>query len=384
MRRRFGNSQGAIVNVITIDQTNRDPFTRVSGDINGDVIQYIRNNSHRVLAKKTAEGVVSYCRLDDTNSNKYYDGSPADLTGAEGDVFVKLPKFYYKGTEGNTVNIYFSRKKLDSDYIEWNGNIFIGAYECFIEQWSNYFVLRSVSNVLSTGKKTHDEFKVYATNRGVGFRLVDWQMHCVIGCLYYAMYGNTDCQKQIGNGSGSLTNGQTNNFGMKDTAIYSTANYSINFLGLENWWGGKYEFIDDCVTKEREMAIEVYDPANGGKRSISFGRYDGFYIKMMRFGRYLDLVNIDSNTSGYEDDYDGYLNTYYCDYQRWPSGASIGGSEEHSFQRSCSGGDYKGGVAFLDHNKLSYYEAYRSSRLAFRGTSNEILNVNEFKAIPIA
>ena len=100
-----------VFNTITINQNNPDPFARVSGDVNGDVIKWIRQNSHRVLAKKTAEGEVVYCRLSDSGGAKYHDGTPADLTGPEGDVFVKLPKFYYTGTEGDKVNITFSAER---------------------------------------------------------------------------------------------------------------------------------------------------------------------------------------------------------------------------------------------------------------------------------
>ena len=104
---------GAEVSTITIDQTNDDPATRVSGDINGSVIQYIRNNSHRVLAKKTADGVLTYCQLNDDNSTQYYDGTTAKLDGTQGDVFLKLPEFYYKGTEGDQVQIMFATEQVD-------------------------------------------------------------------------------------------------------------------------------------------------------------------------------------------------------------------------------------------------------------------------------
>jgi hypothetical protein len=68
--------------------------------------------------------------------------------------------------------------------------------------------------------------------------------------LYYALYGNTNCQATIGSGTDSYTKntGTTNSLGMRDTSASKTGNSnSINFLGLENWWGNKYEFIDNVV-----------------------------------------------------------------------------------------------------------------------------------------
>lgn len=40
-------------------------------------------------------GEVFVCRLDDNDSNFYLDGSPADLTGQEGDVMVVFLEFWY-------------------------------------------------------------------------------------------------------------------------------------------------------------------------------------------------------------------------------------------------------------------------------------------------
>ena len=41
-------------------------------------------------------GEVFVCSLKDSDSNFYFDGSPAVLTGQEGDVMVVLLEFWYK------------------------------------------------------------------------------------------------------------------------------------------------------------------------------------------------------------------------------------------------------------------------------------------------
>ena len=87
---------------ITLNQTITDPATMISGDVNGEHIQLIRNNSHRYLGKYTADGTMTICQLDDTDSNLYVDGSAATLTGTEGDMFMKLPRFYYMAKERQT------------------------------------------------------------------------------------------------------------------------------------------------------------------------------------------------------------------------------------------------------------------------------------------
>lgn len=365
---------GAEVSTITIDQTNDDPATRVSGDINGSVIQYIRNNSHRVLAKKTADGVLTYCRLNDANSTKYYDGTAAALDGTEGDVFLKLPEFYYKGTEGDQVQIMFAKEQADAEYIRWDPNTLIGVYEAYNGSSNMY----SRSGVASTGKVSQSTWKTYAAARGTGYQLVDWQMHCVMGCLYYAMYGNTDCQNSIGKGvsSSNKTCGQTDSLGMTDTVAGGNGDsQSINFWGLENWWGNKYEWIHDYDNPAKILSATVNDPVNGGTRSLPIFNYTGYCPKKMKFGRYLDLIATEDDTK------DGSSSVGYCDYQWWPGSAS---SNPRVLLRSYSNSNANGGVAYANANKTtSYTSSSYGSRLAFRGSLVEATSVSAFKAITI-
>lgn len=197
-----------IPGVIYINQLESDPARMITGDVNGEIIQWIRQNSHRVLAKKTSEGAVTYIELDDTNSNKYAaDGSEAKTDGTEGDVFVKLPTFYYHGTEGNNVELRFSKTPFE-DSVEWDTDILIGAYEAY----HGNSKLQSRSGIESSTDMSQADFKSYAAARGSGYQLVDWQMHCVLGCLFYAMYGNTNSQAICGSGTNSCTKicGETN------------------------------------------------------------------------------------------------------------------------------------------------------------------------------
>ena len=88
-------------------------------------ISAILAKRHRVLAKVTKkptarnvnianvettvnnlDGEMTYCELDDTDSNKYFDGSPALLDGTEGDWMMYEPGMWKKG-----VNDYLNRKR---------------------------------------------------------------------------------------------------------------------------------------------------------------------------------------------------------------------------------------------------------------------------------
>lgn len=365
------------ISTIIINQNISDPATMISGDVNGEVIQYIRNNIHRVLAKKTSEGNVTYCRLDDTDSNKYYDGTAATLTDLGCDVFVKLPKFYYKGTEedeNGKVYLYFADGKVDDSYIEWNGNILIGAYEAYSTGNKVY----SKSGVDSTGNISQENFKAYARARGTGYQLVDWQMHCVIGCLFYAMYGNTNCQAICGQGTNvfnKVTGADTNSLGMEDTVAGGNGDSgSINFMGLENWWGNKFECVDDFVNPANTLDEYVNDPVNGGTRLLEAPAYSG-YPKKMKFGQYLDLIPMESDPKNGSD------SQGYCD-QQWFANST--NSSTRVVFRSYYHSYAYGGVAYASAGSTSSNtNSYSGSRLAFRGECTEAESVASFKALPV-
>lgn len=362
------------VDIIVIDQTNDDPFTRVSGDINGKTIQWIRANSHRVLAKRTADGVVTYCRLDDSDSTKYYDGTTAALDGSDGDVFMKMPEFYYKGTEGDIVRLYFAKEKLSDEYVRWDPNILIGVYEAYNDSSNMY----SRSGVKSTGSVSQETCKTYAAERGTGYQLVDWQMHCVMGCLYYAQYGNTNCQNSIGKGTDAYnkSTGQTNSLGMTDTVAGGNGDsQSINFWGLENWWGNKYEWIHDYLNPADSLAATVDDPVNGGTRALPVLSYGGWYPEKMKFGRYLDLIATTDDPKPESD------TVGYCDYQWWPGSTN---SKPRVALRSYNNSNTRGGVACASANyTASYTGSSFGSRLAFRGSLIEEADVEAYKATEI-
>lgn len=360
---------------ITIDQTVTDPNSMISGDVNGTVLQWIRNNTHRYVAKKTGDEQVTICQLSDNDTTKFYDNltsSSAYIRSINHGVFVRIPRFWYKATETST-NIWkigFSNRQQDSTWKEWDGNDLIGAYEGVV----NGSQLLSISGEPSTGSVSQIDFKSYARTNGVGYTLVKWKHHCIVGVLYYALYGNTNCQATIGSGTNSYTKntGLTNSLGMNDSSASATGNSgSINFLGLENWWGNKYEFIDNATFNHGGTDYKFYIVEDdGSSREVQAHQYTGtFYPTVMVFGEHLDLVMKPNTTSGT-------TSTGFCDRQYFSE------SSNQVVLRSASSSDADGGVACLFTNSsASYADAYIGSRLAFRGTIIEEKNIETFKAL---
>ncbi len=365
--------------LIIIDQSISDPATMISGEVNNAEIQAIRNGSHRYLGKYTAEGQMTLCQLDDTGSTKYADGTTADLTGAEGDVFMKMPTFYYKSTNFGDDAWGFQFKCVEDSpgegWNKWDGNALIGVYEA--RQQGTYIYSRSDSP--SAANVSQQNFKIYARNRGVGYQLVDWQMHCVMALLYYCQYGHTDCQDKIGIGTGLCTKlpGQTNVDGMRDTkgsnpvaglndAGTDGNSKSINFWGLENWWGNKEEYIDNVVVDNYNWKITEPD---GAVREPGKAATRNSYITKLMFGEGCDMIPTaasGSNSTGFCDDYTGSSS----------SACAVLRSGSYSF--------VDGGVAYVDaHYGSTYTGTFSGSRLAFRGTCIIESDSTTFKAIEI-
>ena len=327
------------VNYITIDMTVTDAAKMISGDVNGEVIQWIRANSHRVVAKKTADGQVTVCQLKDDDGTKYYDGTDASADIKANDVFMRLPRFFYHAEETSTDvwKIGFAQNQVDSTWKEWDGRDLIGVYEGCED---NGLYIRSLSGMTSSGDMPQSSFKKNAAARGTGYSLVKWKHHCIMAMLYYAQYGHTNCQAKIGAG---------------------TDNYS--FWGLENWWGNKFEWIDNVVVDNGLWKITEDD---GSVRQVQAGDASGWITKVA-VGEHLDMVPTavgGSDTTG------------LCDYYNRSS------SYSRVVQRSNVSSNTYGGVACAraDHD-ASYTYPFIGSRLAFRGEIVEAESVSAFQSI---
>lgn len=309
---------------ITIDQNISDPATMISGEVNGEHIQLIRQNSHRYLGKYTAENTMTICQLDDNNSNMFHDGRPAILTGSYGDVFMRLPRFWYKAVEKSTDvwNIgFYCGDEIDEleDWMEWDGKSLIGVYLAALKNDAMYSIVNGGYPYGSYGDSSLSfrKYSNYVKARGDGFSFIRWEHHCIMAFLFFAMYGHTNSQEIIGTGKSNSKIGVTSSMGMQDTQGAS----DINFWGLENWWPAQ-ELIENarCNMGSINEIISV-TMQDGSVRDTepSINNYGNYYATKIAIGPYLDLVCTGtggSSTTGYcdvilmednTDDIDGYV-----------------------------------------------------------------------------
>lgn len=365
----FTDTDDILISTIYIDQTINDPASMIRGDINEGAIQAIRANSHRFLGKYTASGTMTICQLSDTDSTKFADGSAADLTGAQGDVFMRLPVFYTQAVElvEDRWQIKFAfGGQPGPTWKEWGGNDLIGVYKAYSLSSKIY----SRSGVIPSVNISQADFKTYARNRGNGFTLVKHKHQNIMAFLFYALYGNTNSQEICGYGTDNYpkTAGGTNFLGMTDTTTANGNSMSINFWGLENWWGDILEFEDNAILNSNTWSITEDD---GTTRQVECfrGNDSWYYPQKLVIGENLDTIMKPDSTSGSSS-------TGYCD------GQYLNGYNTSVVQRSgAQTGDLCGVVCTqVTFDSAFVYMSY-GSRLAFTGNIIEEDNPETFKSL---
>ena len=348
---------------ITVNQNSLDPATMISGDVRGPEIQWIRDNSHRVLGKMTSSGTMTVCRLDDNDSNYFHDGNVADLTGSQGDVFMRLPRFFYHAEEKESGiwNVGFSRGKVASDWVLWGGNDLIGVFKGVVAGGK----LRSISGQKASTNLTYSNFKDLLGGMDSGFSMIKWKCHNIMAFLFYAYYGSTDCQSKCGIGTTQFgcDTGYTASMGMADTGYGDGGSLGyINFWGLENWWGDTYEFMDNVKTDGDGRFVVTED--DGETRKIQAYLSSGV-ISRVFMGPYLDMVPTGLT---------GSLSQGYCDYFNMIPSAYGG-----VVVRSHYSANAFSGLASLD---CSFSEVSTNTacctRLSYSGDVSDVFSSSDF------
>lgn len=389
---------------------NRDTAA-IPDNMPDNVIWQIRQDSHLYVGKYYGRAIgMKLKQLDDNDKTKYSDGTPAVIDGTPGsdgiigDVFLKLPTFYYKcvANEDNPakVDIIFSTGNDENNsYTEWDTNTLIGVYKGVVMRggvalnpssgvsFAAGDTLHSISGVTPTVNYSQDSFKKAArarntTQAGVvpteGFSIITYEAHVVMAILYYAFYGGYDinCQNVIGAGTSNYpkVTGAANGFGMHDT--YSSRlsgtgdSNSINFWGLENWWGDIYEWMDNLITADNTGLINIQNWQGNTVRQVQshVQLNQGQCISKMVWntqGGYVDMIPDELSGAG---DY----TKYYADYGLVYANAGC-------VARRSSYASYPyGGVGYLilDYD-ASGADGNGGSRLVFTGRVTDITGTEE-------
>ena len=349
---------------------------------NRNVIESLRSKFKRCIAKPYGDdaALISYC--NEENSANWPDGSAIDIDlSRKENRMVYFPKYYHKTVERSPGiwRTYISEQQIDSDYIE-EPEMLLSTFEAYTNTDGT---LMSVWGVASTASQTMATFVSQAKSNGPLWSIGDYRSHATIARMFCAYYKTTNIStsnsaipcsggtKRYNYGITGATITLGNRDGKKATTN-DTSYYSTNFLGLEDCYYSKWEFVQGINILKGKYVVydggsfpdkDVAELEAAGATNIrvvgyepnpaATAAYNG-WTKAIAQGKYGDVV---------PTAHGGSETTYYSDYSWFnPTGNRI-------FLRSgTSDGGSQCGVFVANANLASSASwAAIGARLAFYG-----------------
>lgn len=349
---------------------------------NRNVIESLRSKFKRCIAKPYGDdaALISYC--NEENSANWPDGSAIDIDlSRKENRMVYFPKYYHKTVERSPGiwRTYISEQQIDSDYIE-EPEMLLSTFEAYTNTDGT---LMSVWGVASTASQTMATFISQAKSNGPLWSIGDYRSHATIARMFCAYYKTTNIStsnsaipcsggtKRYNYGVTGATITLGNRDGKKATTN-DTSYYSTNFLGLEDCYYSKWEFVQGINILKGKYVVydggsfpdkDVAELEAAGATNIrvvgyepdpaATAAYNG-WIKAVAQGKYGDVV---------PTAHGGSETTYYSDYSWFnPTGNRI-------FLRSGGSGDGSRCGVFLAHAPTASSTSWTKlgARLAFYG-----------------
>ena len=228
------------------------------------------------------DGSVNYF-LHPQNSRYKEDGSFADLSGADGNVMVQIPKFFVRfvSSEAGLKSVEVSLQEEEGFVVH---PAFIkGGVEVDYRYYRAYKATRvggtlmSVSDTEPTRSTSIVDFRNQAEANGVGWHLVDWNLNSAVLALCIIEIGTLDTQSVLGDGNtagsdnyGRIT-GVSNLIG-NGSSDTSTGNQWMSYRGIEDLYAGVWETVDGINIRDLEVFL------NGDYRTFESNKFDGGYV----------------------------------------------------------------------------------------------------------
>lgn len=300
---------------------------------NRNVIESLRSKFKRCIAKPYGDdaALISYC--NEENSANWPDGSAIDIDlSRKENRMVYFPKYYHKTVERSPGiwRTYISEQQIDSDYIE-EPEMLLSTFEAYTNTDGT---LMSVWGVASTASQTMATFVSQAKSNGPLWSIGDYRSHATIARMFCAYYKTTNIStsnsaipcsggtKRYNYGITGATITLGNRDGKKATTN-DTSHYSTNFLGLEDCYYSKWEFVQGINILKGKYVVydggsfpdkDVAELEAAGATNIRVVGYepnpaatDGYtgWTKAIAQGKYGDVV---------PTAHGGSETTYYSDY----------------------------------------------------------------------
>lgn len=312
---------------------------------NRNVIESLKSKFKRCIAKPYGDDAALISYLNETDSNKWPDGTGATYeTVRKESLMVHFPKYYHKTIERSPGiwRTYISEQQIDNDYIE-EPELLLGTFEGIISD-ENGGALTSTGSSISAASKTIAQFVAAAKVNGSMYGIGDYRSHATIARMFCAYYKTTNISTSNSaipcSGGTKRYNygwtGGTKALGNRDgkAAVNNDAGYySTNFLGLEDCYYSKWEFVQGINLLKGKYVVydggsfpdkDVAELEAAGATNIrvvgyepnpaATAAYNG-WIKAVAQGKYGDVV---------PTAHGGSETTYYSDYSWFnPTGNRI-------------------------------------------------------------
>ena len=324
------------------DENNSSTTCATGG--NRNVIESLRSKFKRCIAKPYGDDAALISYLNESNSSKYPDNSNVEYdVNKKENIMVHFPKYYHKTIERSPGiwRTYISEQQIDSDYIE-EPEMLLGAYEaCKV---SSVAWISSVPGATSASNQTLATFVSQAKVNGPMWGIQDYRIHATIARMFCAYYKTTNISTSNStipcSGGTKLYNagktGGTISLGNKDgrlATLEDSAHYSTSFLGLEDCYYSKWEFVQGINILKGKYVVydggsfpdkDVAELEAAGATNIRVVGYEpnpaateayNGWIKAVAQGKYGDVV---------PTAHGGSETTYYSDYSWFnPTGNRI-------------------------------------------------------------
>lgn len=300
---------------------------------NRNVIESLRSKFKRCIAKPYGDdaALISYC--NEENSANWPDGSAIDIDlSRKENRMVYFPKYYHKTVERSPGiwRTYISEQQIDGDYIE-EPEMLLSTFEAYTNTDGT---LMSVWGVASTASQTMATFVSQAKSNGPLWSIGDYRSHATIARMFCAYYKTTNIStsnsaipcsggtKRYNYGITGATITLGNRDGKKATTN-DTSYYSTNFLGLEDCYYSKWEFVQGINILKGKYVVydggsfpdkDVAELEAAGATNIRVAGYEpnpaataaySGWTKAIAQGKYGDVV---------PTAHGGSETTYYSDY----------------------------------------------------------------------
>lgn len=243
----------------------------------------------RCIYNTTTDEVVYY--LDEFDSTKKEDGSPADLTGASGQVMVEIPQFWTRTVfhgankiERSVSPVPLAGFELEPSFDD--GDVlkhYIGAYQCSVYSALSAAVIDGLNLDSNTTRVVQADDKLYSNSGnfvmgGLGrqeFRklaqnnnaqLYDYRQWQMLQLLFLTEYGTHNSQVALGNGNVSgayvasseeqedsphTINGVSNALGNQS----GKGSNWVSYRGIEHPWGNAYQYVDGVNVNDAQLYV---------------------------------------------------------------------------------------------------------------------------------